>query len=126
DDGLMMDPDRRVQDAIRTVFRLFERLGSATQVLLHMRLLFPRPSDSRWTAHTQLSWRSPVYRNVISVLQNPFYAGAYAYGKARVQTELVDGSLRKVYGRKRPMDEWTVLARDHHEAFISWETFERN
>ena len=32
DDGLMMDPDRRIQDAIRTVFRLFERLGSATQV----------------------------------------------------------------------------------------------
>lgn len=127
DDGLMMDPDRRIQDAIRTVFRLFERLGSATQVLLHMRregLLFPRPVDSRTTA--QLHWRPPVYRNVISVLQNPFYAGAYAYGKARVQTELVDGSLRKVYGRARPMEEWTVLTRDHHEAFVSWETFERN
>jgi DNA invertase Pin-like site-specific DNA recombinase len=127
DDGLMMDPDRRIQDAIRIVFRLFERLGSATQVLLHMRregLLFPRPVDNRSTA--QLSWRAPVYRNVISVLQNPFYAGAYAYGKARVQTELVDGSLRKIYGRARPMDQWTVLARDHHEAFISWEVFECN
>jgi DNA invertase Pin-like site-specific DNA recombinase len=127
DDGLMMDPDRRIQDAIRTVLRLFERLSSATQVLLHMRregLLFPRPADGRSMA--QLNWRPPVYRNVISVLQNPFYAGAYAYGKAHVQTELVDGSLRKVYGRARPMEQWTVLARDHHEAFISWETFERN
>jgi DNA invertase Pin-like site-specific DNA recombinase len=127
DDGLMMDPDRRIQDAIRTVFRLFDRLGSATQVLLHMRregLLFPRPVDGRSSA--QLSWRPPVYRNVISVLQNPFYAGAYAYGKARVQTMLVDGSLRKVYGRSQPMEKWTVLTRDHHEAFVSWETFERN
>ncbi len=127
DDGLMMDPDRRIQDAIRTVFRLFERLGSATQVLLHMRregILFPRPADGKSTA--QLNWRQPVYRNVISVLQNPFYAGAYAYGKARVQTELVAGSLRKVYGRTRPMEQWTVLTRDHHEAFVSWDTFERN
>lgn len=127
DEGLMMDPDRRIQDAIRTIFRLFERLGSATQVLLHMRregLLFPRPGDAH--RPSPLCWRPPAYRNVISVLQNPFYAGAYAYGKARVQTELVDGSLRKVYGRARPMAQWTVLARDHHEAYVSWEVFERN
>jgi len=127
DDGLMMDPDQRVQDAIRSVFRLFERLGSATQVLLHMRregLLFPRPVDGKGTS--PLVWRAPAYRSVIAVLQNPFYAGAYAYGKSKVKTELVEGSLRKRYGRTRPMDEWTVLARDHHEAYVPWETFEAN
>lgn len=127
DEGLTMDPDRRIQDAIRTIFRLFDRLGSATQVLLHMRregLLFPRPADGR--ASSKLVWRAPAYRNVIAVLQNPFYAGAYAYGKSRVQTSLVDGSLRKTYGRARPMDQWTVLARDHHEAYSTWESFERN
>jgi DNA invertase Pin-like site-specific DNA recombinase len=50
ENGLAMDPDRRIQDAIRSVFRLFERLGSATQVLLHMRkegLSFPRPSNAK-------------------------------------------------------------------------------
>jgi DNA invertase Pin-like site-specific DNA recombinase len=127
DGGLTMDPDRRIQDAVRSVFRLFERLGSATQVLLHMRregLPFPRPVDGKSTS--ELTWRPPAYRNVISVLQNPFYAGAYAYGKSRVQTTLVDGSLRKTYGRSRPMEEWTVLARDHHEAYITWDAFERN
>jgi DNA invertase Pin-like site-specific DNA recombinase len=127
DAELMMDPDRRIQDAIRTVFRLLERLGSATQVLLHKRregLLFPRPSDAKRS--TQLVWRAPSYRNVITVLQNPFYAGAYAYGKSKVQTDLVDGSLRKRYGRARPMDAWTVLTRDHHEAYVPWETFELN
>jgi DNA invertase Pin-like site-specific DNA recombinase len=127
DGGLIMDPDRRVQDAIRMVFRLFERLGSATQVLLHMRrekLLFPRPTDG--TSSSELTWRQPAYRNVISVLQNPFYTGAYAYGKSKVRTSLVDGSLRKTRGRTRPMDEWTVLVRDHHEAYVTWELFERN
>lgn len=127
DDGLMMNPDRRIQDAIRMVFRLFERLGSATQVLLYMRrekMLFPRPVDGKLTS--ELAWRAPAYRNVISVLQNPFYAGAYAYGKSRVRTTLVEGSPRKIYGRSRPMEEWTVLARDHHEAYIDWDQFERN
>lgn len=125
--GLMMDPDRRVQEAIRTVFRLFERLGSATQVLLSMRregLVFPRPADGKRSP--MLAWRAPSYRNVLSVLQNPFYAGAYAYGKSKVQTDLVDGSLRKRYGRACPMDAWAVLNRDHHEAYVPWETFESN
>ena len=92
--GLALDPDRRVQDAIRTIFRLFERFGTARQVLLHMkhrRLLFPRPTDGKSMTSAGWSWRSPCYRNVISVLQNPFYAGAYAYGKAAVQTKIVDG-----------------------------------
>jgi hypothetical protein len=50
-DGVMeIDPDRRIQQAIRTAFRLFDRLGSARQVLLRMRnggLLFPRPEDAK-------------------------------------------------------------------------------
>jgi len=28
DGKIELDPDRRVQDAVRTVFRLFDRLGS--------------------------------------------------------------------------------------------------
>lgn len=125
--GLMLDPDRRIQDAVRTMFRLFDRLGSARQVLLHMRkekLTFPRPTDGKNTA--RLSWRAPVYRNVISVLQNPFYAGAYAYGKSHVQTRIVDGTAHKIYGRHRPMQDWTALVREHHEGYVSWEKFLQN
>lgn len=127
DFGLAMDPDRRIQDAIRVVFRLFDRLGSARQVLLHLhqeRLMFPRPSDGKRL--DELSWRPPVYRNVMSVLQNPFYAGAYAYGKSHVQTKIIGGAVRKTYGRSQPREAWTALVRDHHEAYISWEQFERN
>jgi DNA invertase Pin-like site-specific DNA recombinase len=125
--GLVMDPDRRIQEVIRTIFRLFERFGSATQVLLYMRregMLVPRPVDGKGAA--PYAWRAPAYRNVLSVLQNPFYAGAYAYGKSKVQTSLVDGSMRKRYGRARPMESWAVLIKDHHEAFLSWDAFELN
>lgn len=122
--GLMLDPDRRIQDAVRTIFKLFERLGSARQVMMHMikeKLNFPRPTDGK--SLTRLSWRAPVYRNVISVLQNPFYAGAYAYGKSHVQTKIVDGAAHKIYGRHRPMSDWTALVRGHHEGYVSWEKF---
>jgi len=63
---------------------------------------------------------------VISVLKNPFYAGAYAYGKSENQTEVVDGRARKRYGRKLPMQDWRVLLKEHHEGYITWEEFERN
>jgi DNA invertase Pin-like site-specific DNA recombinase len=125
DTGLALDPNRRVQDAVRSVFQLFERLGSARHVLRHMReegILFPRPADGKQL--NEIAWRPPVYRNVLSVLQNPFYAGAYAYGKSAVQARIVDGSVRKTYGRARPREAWTVLLRDHHEPYVMWEQFE--
>lgn len=128
DTGLEMDPDRRVQETLRTVFRLFERFESARRVHLHMcreRLLFPRPSDGK-RADAPRRWMLPTYRNIISVLQNPFYAGAYAYGKSTARTSLVEGRLTKSYGHSRPMEEWTVLLRDHHPGYISWVDFERN
>jgi DNA invertase Pin-like site-specific DNA recombinase len=127
DTGLEVDPDRRVQEAIRTVFGLFDQLGSAHQVMIKMAregLLVPRPSDPKRAS--PLRWSPPSYRNVISVLTNPFYAGAYAYGKSSHRTHLVGGRLSRTYGHDRPMDQWTVLLRDHHDGYISWEKYERN
>lgn len=122
-----IDPDRRVQDAIHRVFHLFEQLGSARQVHRHLcanGLLFPRPADGRTLV--QLHWGLPGYRNVISVLRNPFYAGAYAYGKSSVRTRIVDNHVRKTYGHNRAREEWSVLLRDHHPGYIDWNVFEHN
>src|SRR5260370_37384217 len=113
--GLMLDPDQRIQEVIRLIFRLFERFGSARQVLRHMRregLTFPRPTAT--PAASPRSWRAPGYRTVLAVLENPFYAGVYAYGKSQVETTLVDGTIRKRHGRPRPRSEWIAFVRDHH------------
>ena len=62
-------------------------LGGAQQVLLSMakdQIHFPRPSDG--TKLVAFEWLPIRYRNVISVLKNPFYAGAYAYGKSEQRT----------------------------------------
>ena len=71
-------------------------------------------------------WTPIRYRNVISVLKNPFYTGVYAYGKSERQTEIVDGRMRKSYGHRKPMAEWEVVLKDHHEGYIDWAEFERN
>ena len=85
---------------------------------------FPRPSDGKKLV--TFEWTPIRYRNVISVLKNPFYAGAYAYGKGEKRTEIVDGRARKSYGHRKPLEEWEVLLKDHHDGYIDWVEFERN
>jgi DNA invertase Pin-like site-specific DNA recombinase len=119
--GLGLDPDRRLQEVIRLVFQKFRELGSDRQVLLWMsseNIHFPYPLDGRTL--TSFEWRPIRYRNVISILKNPFYAGAYAYGKTEKRTTIVDGRARKSYGWAKPMDAWEVLIKDHHEGYITW------
>ena len=48
DTGLGLDPDIRIQEAIRLIFQRFQELGGARQTLLALTregLHFPRPSD---------------------------------------------------------------------------------
>lgn len=94
--GLGLDPDLRVQEAIRLVFSRFRELGSARQVLISLtadNFHFPRPSDGRKTV--SFDWVPVRYRSIISILKNPFYAGVYVYGKSEKRTEIVDGGLAK-------------------------------
>ena len=85
---------------------------------------FPYPSNGRTL--TSFEWRPIRYRNVISILKNPFYAGVYAYGKSEKRTTIVDGRARKSYGHRKPMGTWEVFIKDHHEGYISWAEYERN
>ena len=125
--GLGFDPDVRVQEATRLIFSRFRQLGSARQAHLSLRsegIHFPRPSDGK--KMTSFEWAPIRYRNVIAVLKNPFYAGAYAYGKSENRTAIVDGRARKTYGHYRPLEECEILLKGHHEGYIDWAEFERN
>jgi excisionase family DNA binding protein len=125
--GLGFDPDLRLQEAIRLIFGRFRKLGSARQVLLSMsadQLHFPRPSDGKKLV--SFAWTPIRYRSVIAVLKNPFYAGAYVYGKSEKRTAIVDGRARKSYGHGKPFEQWEVMIKDHHQGYIEWTEFERN
>ena len=125
--GLGFDPDLRLQEVIRLIFARFRALGSARQTLLSLRadqIHFPRPSNGKKSV--AFEWTPIRYRSVLSVLKNPFYAGAYAYGKSEKRTEIVDGRARKSRSRGKPLADCDVLLKDHHEGYIDWAEFERN
>jgi len=125
--GLGLDPDIRLQEVIRLIYTRFRELGSARQVLLSMKaeqIHFPRPADEG--RMTNCVWQPIRYRNVISVLKNPFYAGAYVYGKIEKRTSIVEGRARRTYGHYKPAGTWEVMIKDHHEGYIGWEEYERN
>lgn len=125
DQRLEKDPDLRVQHLIELIFAKFFELGSARQVATwliehHVEVPAKRQGATGW----ETRWRRPAYRNVISLLKEPTYAGAYAYGRTETRTQVKNGVLHKTVVRK-PLEEWTVLIPDHHDGYIAWEQFQR-
>ena len=119
---LEKDPDRRVQDAIALVFRKLLELGSVRQTLLWFHehgLELPVIN-----AREQVRWRRPSYGMVYSLLTNPAYGGAYAYGKTEQVTTYADGEARQTI-RRKPREHWLAFIPDAHEGYVSWEQFER-
>jgi len=94
--GLGLDPDLRLQEAIRLVFTRFRELGSARQVLLSMRadqIHFPRPSDGKRMVAFDCT---PIrYRTVISVLKTNFMLGLTLTAKARNARRFSMGALTR-------------------------------
>ena len=93
---VVLDPDTGVQQAIRHVFTLFARTGSARAVVQQFNadgLLFP--VRVRTGAHKgELAWMPLQHWRVLRTLHNPRYAGAFAYGRRR---ERLAGNGKKTF-----------------------------
>jgi DNA invertase Pin-like site-specific DNA recombinase len=126
-DAIEIDPDRRVQNAVHLVFQKFEQRGSARQVLLWFREeKVSLPAVGYDGKNQQSYWKPPLYHTILAILTNPMYAGAYAFGRTEVRTKVSMGRARRTEGHRKPQDQWTVLIRDHHPGYITWERFEAN
>ena len=126
DDRVILTADEAVIAAIATVFRRFDELGTARQVLISMRadhLLIPR----RRNGARQVFWAEATYPAIHDFLTNPAYAGAFAFGRFRTEKR-VDPQTGKVASRIAtvPREQWEVLIPDHHPGFIGWEKYEAN
>jgi hypothetical protein len=123
-----LDPDEQVQAVVRLVFEKFDELSSVHGVLRYMarhNICFGiRPLRGLNRGHVE--WRRPNQTTIRDVLHHPLYAGAYVYGRRKIDPR------RKVPGRpatgrsNRPPEEWAVLLKDRHPAYITWEQFESN
>lgn len=118
------DPDLRVRETIDLVFARFEALGSIRQVLQWFRRsAVAVPTRTRADEHVR--WRLPDMKSIHSFLTSPLYAGAYAFGRTESRTTVIEGRARKTVGHRKPIERWTVLIREHHEGYVSWERYER-
>lgn len=125
--GLDKSADLRIQQALDMVFAKFRELGSARQSLLWMReqeISLPKRRGRR--LDSELVWAMPSYGTILSMLNNPIYAGAYAFGRTGSRTSIVDERAHITKGHHKPRSEWKVLIQDHHPGYITWEEYERN
>jgi len=120
---VVLDPDRQVQETVRLLFHTFARTGAVHASVKHFRqqrLLFP----TRMAAGAkkgELVWGPLGLSRASQALHNPWYAGAYAFGRGRWRKR-PDGRIRH---ERLPQEEWHVLILDAHPGYISWQEHER-
>jgi DNA invertase Pin-like site-specific DNA recombinase len=125
DGAWSLDPDQQVRERLAYLFEAFRRLGVARQVVREFKqqgLNLPTCSVSKG-AYGTLLWKAPTLSAVVRLLENPAYAGAYAYGRMEYQGEQRSPKTGKARARMRPRDQWPVLLLEHHPAYVSWEEF---
>jgi DNA invertase Pin-like site-specific DNA recombinase len=127
DDRIEKDPDARVRSAIDLIFGKFAELSSARKVYFwldqqQLQLPTARGTDTA----REIVWQPTRYHAVLSVLKNPIYAGAYAYGRSKTMQRLEAG-VKQIRRQRQPQQkDWTVLILDHHEGYIDWDVYQSN
>ena len=121
------DPDESVTTRIKLVFTKFKELGTGRRVLRYLatnQLMLPRRQTSGLHAGETL-WKQPTLSVVHSILKNPAYAGAFAYGRRQtVGSRQTPG--RPATGRIRQgQKSWTALVKDVYPAYINWDEWEQ-
>ena len=122
--AVILDPDRQVQQVMRTFFDTFEKKRSASGVLRSFReqeILFP--SKVLTGANKgEVVWGPLLYTRAIQMLHNPHYAGIFSYGRIKTR-HTPEGKAKYTH---LPPDKWHAFIRDAHAAYISFEQWEEN
>jgi DNA invertase Pin-like site-specific DNA recombinase len=124
-----LDPDEQVRATIRLVFDVFERRRSVYGVLRYLvDHDIQLPDRVRGGADKGgVRWNRPNQATISDMLRHPAYAGAYVYGRRRMERRCqLPGKPHS--GRRfiRVPEQWAVLRRDCWPAYIDWDTYTRN
>ncbi|WP_405542603.1 recombinase family protein [Streptomyces phaeochromogenes] len=123
-DRIVKDPDTSVRAVVEHVVDLFAATGSARQVVKAFaadRLTFPSRIRTG-PRKGELVWGPLKHWQVLNVLHNPLYAGAFCYGRRKVERS-PDG---RTHIRLLPREQWDTLIQDHHEGYVTFARWETN
>ena len=124
DGKVILDPDKRIQETIRNFFATYRRIGSAIGTVQTFNDQgFEFPTRPKGNPPKEAFWKPLTLCRALSILHNPRYAGAFAFGRTNRCKKGVDG---KILYRKVPRDEWFTLLPGTHSGYITWEEFEEN
>ena len=118
----MLDPGVQIRETIAYFFETFSRVGSASQMVKVFRnegLLCP----SRLRVGDTVVFRPLTAWTATRMLNNPRYAGVYAYGRRQYRRAL-DG--KKQVQRRRDSSDWLACIPNADPGYISWERFQEN
>lgn len=125
-----LDPDEEIQHAVRQVFAVFATTKSALAVVKHFAAHGLQIPERLWqrTRRGEVVWQPLRHARVLSILHNPFYAGAYVYGRTKTRQRSGGGAPPRVKGTTRqvPCGDWPTLLHDHHPGYISWTQFQQH
>jgi len=125
-DKIDLDPDVRIQQALRQMFQQFKICTSIRQLAMWYRdtkTLFP---IANLRMDMPPTWRIPTSDTLRKLLVHPIYAGAYVYGRRHYYVDYVDGQLRKRIGGFLPPEKCRVCIRNHHPDYLPWDQFKAN
>ncbi len=125
---VVRDPDEQVQATVQLVFELFTELGSCRRLYRHLvrNRICLGIRIHRGVRRGQLEWHPPTPGMLSRMLHHPIYAGAYSYGRRRIDHKRTACGDGKPKMREVPMSEWMVLERDRLPAYITWQRYEDN
>lgn len=125
---LVLDPDEQVQQAVRQVFEQFERLGTVSSLLryFHQHELRLPIREQAAAAGGRIVWRPPHRETVRNLLRHPAYAGAYTWGRRRIDPQRVVAGRRGTGLVVLAPRDCAIFLPDNHPAYITWECFQRN
>jgi DNA invertase Pin-like site-specific DNA recombinase len=125
---VILDPDEQVRATVQLTFDKFAELGSFGKVYRYFRRnkICVGARVHQGPRRGELAWR-PITRALLHrMLHHPIYAGAYSYGRRRVDPKRTAANGGKVRMQYVPMSGWKVLQRDRFPAYITWERYLAN
>ncbi len=123
--NIIFDHDEQVREIVQLFFQVFAQKQSAYGVTRYFgknNIDFPKRSyGGVWDG--KIIWGKLTYGRTLTMLKNPSYAGAYTYGRYKVEKSLSAHGELSSRVKLQPQEKWEVFIENHHPEYITWETY---